>query len=347
MSKKITHGPALFLLVVLALTACARGKEATPSPEAGLVGEAQTLTVYSGRSESLVGPLFEQFRQATGITVQVKYGDTAELAALIAEEGDASPADLFFAQDAGALGAVSKEGRFVRLPEDLLGKVPATYRSDDAEWVGLSGRARVVVYNTKIVNKEDLPQSITGFSDPKWKGKLGWAPTNGSFQAFITAFRKLKGEEAARKWLQDLKANETRAYPKNDAIVLATASGEIEAGFVNHYYLLTLRSQKGTLDAENFFVEAGDAGSLVNVAGAGILATSKAQKTAARLIEFMLSGRGQKYFLEKSFEYPLVAGVGTPAGVPSLAELKPPKIDLSDLDDLKGTLDLFRQVGLL
>lgn len=339
------------LMILLSISAACADQARPPagdsSPAPGLVGEADTLTVYSGRSESLVAPFFEEFKTATGITVQVKYGDTAELAALIAEEGDASAADLFFAQDAGALGAVSKEGSFVRLPETLLERVPASYRADDGKWIGVSGRARVVVYNTKALKEADLPKSISGFADPKWKGKLGWAPTNGSFQSFVTAFRKLKGDSPARKWLEDLKDAETRTYPKNDAIVLAVSTGEIQAGFVNHYYLLNLKSQKGSLEAENYFVAGGDAGSLVNIAGVGILETSKAQRSAAKLVEYMLSAEGQKYFLQKTFEYPLVSGTGTPSDVPSLRELNPPKIDLSDLDDLKGTLDMLQEVGLL
>lgn len=351
MSKARLVGSLLAALMVFA--ACGGSgtgdadSRAAPSQKAELVGESTSITVYSGRSENLVAPLFEKFTQATGIEVKVKYGDTAELAALIQEEAGASPADLFFSQDAGALGALAADDLMVPLPDELLAPVPSQYRSEDDVWVGLSGRARVLVYNTKLVSEEELPKSVLDLEGARWKGRIGWAPTNGSFQAFVTGLRKLQGEDGAKSWLTKVKDDGARTYPKNDAIVLATASGEIHAGLVNHYYLLQLKKQKGALDAQNHFFTKGDPGALVNVAGAGILRTSKAQKSAARLIDYMLSEEGQRYFVDQTFEYPMVASIGAPEGMPSLEELGVPKLDLSDLEDLKGTLDLLKQVGLL
>jgi iron(III) transport system substrate-binding protein len=333
---------AVATVSILALSACSPGGQSPGSPD-----EPVQVTVYSGRSEELVGPILEIFEKEFGIGVNVKYGDTAEMAALILEEGNRSPADLFFAQDAGALGAVSKAGLLAPLPRNVLDPVGSVFRSTQDDWVGISARARVVVYSTDTTNPEDLPDSILGFTDPKWNGKIGWAPTNGSFQAFVTALRKIEGEEAARNWLQDIKANGARDYPKNTPIVEAAGTGEIEVGFVNHYYLYSLRSENPAIKAENHFLPGGDVGSLVNVAGVGLLASSDNAEATLSLVEFLLSADSQKYFVEETFEYPVIAEAGSPQGAPALSSLEPPDIDLADLDDLGATLELLREVGLL
>lgn len=336
-------------LVAIALVAAAcnggggGGGGATLTDEGG---KASAITVYSGRNEELVGPLIERYEKQAGITVNVRYGGTAELAAQIVEEGANSPADVFFAQDAGALGAVAKEGRFISLPQDILDLVPAKFRSPAGSWVGISGRARVVAYNPKRTQAATLPSSIKGFTESAWKGKIGWAPTNGSFQAFVTAMRTLEGEQAAREWLEGIKANEPRVYDGNSAIVEAVSRGEVEVGFVNHYYALELKKENPGLQADNHFLAGGDPGALVNVAGVGVLTSSKAKRSAADFVEFLLSQEGQQYFASETFEYPLISAVSAPAGLPKLDELNPPDIDLSDLDDLEGTLDLLKEVGL-
>src|SRR5215204_4640606 len=208
----------------------------TTSP-GGSVADEGTLVVYSWRNEELVGPIIEGFEAESGIDVKVRYGDTAELAATILEEGENSPADLFFAQDPGALGALTDEGRFRPLPQETLDRVPEHFRSDDGVWVGTSGRARVVAYNTDELSESDLPDSIFGFTDPEWEGRIGWAPTNGSFQAFVTALRVLEGEDVAREWLEGIQANDPFVYPDNAAALEGVAAGEVEVAFVNHYSL--------------------------------------------------------------------------------------------------------------
>jgi iron(III) transport system substrate-binding protein len=315
---------------------------AEPAPIEG------TLTVYSGRSESLVGPLVERFEAATGVDVEVKYGDTAELAATILEEGDASPADVYFSQDAGALGALAAEGRLAALPSSVLDRVDARFRSPDGEWVGVSGRARVAAFDTRAVADPDLPESILAFTDPAWKGKLGWAPTNGSFQAFVTALRVADGDGAARAWLEGVRANEPKVYEGNDAIIAALAAGEIEVGFVNHYYALRQAAEQGpNFPVANHFFTGGDPGALVNVAGAGVLTTSANPTAALALVEFLVGDDAQEYFATETYEYPLVAGVEADDRLVPLDEIESPDIDLSDLADLQGTLDLLTEVGIL
>jgi iron(III) transport system substrate-binding protein len=306
------------------------------------------ITVYSGRNEELIGQLIEQYQAETGTKVNVKYGDTAELAATILEEGTNSPADVFFAQDAGALGAVAAEDRLQKLPDAILNSVDERFRSPEGEWIGVSGRARTVVYNTKTITETDLPETIFGFTDPKWKGRLGWVPTNGSFQAFVTALRVLEGEDKAREWLEGIKANEPKVYENNSAVVQAAAAGEIDAGFVNHYYLVRQIEEQGeSFGARNYYFKNGDPGSLVNVAGAGIISSSKNQEAAARFVQFLVSETAQKYFTDKTFEYPLIASVQPNSILPALGELQTPNLDLSKLNDLKGTLQLLQDLGIL
>lgn len=315
---------------------------------ASACGGDSALIIYSGRSEDLVQPIIDQFSDNTGISVKVRYGETAELAATILEEGDNSPADVIFAQDAGAMGALTTEDRLAELPTDLLQRVPPPLRSPDALWVGLSGRARVVAYNTENVSPDELPDSILDFTDPKWKGRIGWPPTNGSFQAFVTALRLTEGEEGARAWLEGIKANGARDYPNNITALEAVANGEVDVAFVNHYYLFRFLAEEGSdFPARNHYTKGGDPGALVNVAGAGILTTSDKPDEARRFIDFMLSQKAQQYFADETFEYPLIEGVDTHPDLVPLSELEPPAIDLGDLAGLSATLDLLRDTGVL
>jgi iron(III) transport system substrate-binding protein len=307
-----------------------------------------TLTIYSGRTEELVQPLLEQFSHETGIKIRVRYGETAELAATILEEGDNSPADVFFAQDAGALGALDAEGRLAPLDPSLLDRVAAGYRADDGDWVGISGRSRVVAYNTERLSEDDLPDTIEAFTSDEWKGRIGWVPTNGSFQSFVTAYRLLKGDEAARQWLAGIKDNNAEEFPNNAAAVEAVARGDVDVAFVNHYYLYRFLAEQGeSFGARNHFMRGGDVGALINVAGAGIIAGADSSDDAGRFLEYMLSAEAQQYFADETYEYPLAAGVSANAKLPALDELQPPQIDLSDLRDLKGTQKLLRDTGVL
>jgi len=305
------------------------------------------LVVYCGRGEELVRPLIEQFENESGISVQVRYGGTAELAATILEEGSHSPADVFFAQDAGALGALNRHDRLVKLPEDIRALAPARYQSPDGAWIGISGRARVVVYNPEKTDEADLPVDLFGFCTPEWKGRIGWAPENGSFQSFITALRIREGDERALAWLKCIQANNPRVYAKNSAIVSAVAADEIDAGFVNHYYLYGAKKSNPALSAANYFFPGESAGSLVNVAGTGILKSSKNQEAAAQLIRFLLSTSAQTYFATETSEYPLAEHVPASSVLKPLNQIPVLEIDLNRLDDLEGTLELIRQAGVL
>jgi iron(III) transport system substrate-binding protein len=324
------------------------GLAACGGDDEGADGESSSLTVYSGREEELVAPLLERFEEETGTTLVVRYGAAAARAATILEEGDNSPADVFFSQDAGALGALQKEGLLAELPDELVGEVDPRFRSAEGRWVGTSGRARVVAYNTEAISEEDLPDSVLDFTDEQWSGRLGWAPTNSSFQAFVTAMRVTEGEEVARAWLEGIVANEPEELPDNEAVRDAVASGEIEVGFVNHYYVAQAREEEGTdYPVEVDFPAGGDVGSLVNVAGVGILESSDGEEAAGEFARFLLSDEAQTFFSEETKEYPLIEGVEADPLVVPLAEIEQPDVDLSNLDDLQGTLTLIQETGAL
>tara|TARA_Y100001934_G_scaffold127765_1_gene155164 strand:- start:914 stop:2089 length:1176 start_codon:yes stop_codon:yes gene_type:complete len=308
-----------------------------------------SLVVYSGRSESLVQPIIDQFAAVTGIEVEVKYGKTAEMAAVLMEEGKNSPADVFWAQDPGGAGAVAEAGMFAELPADTLAKVDSGFQSKNGDWVGVSGRARVVVYNTATIDPAtDLPDDLWGFVEPEWKGRLGWAPTNGSFQAMVTALRSEWGEEKTKEWLQGIMANDVGVYPKNTPQVAAAAAGEIDIGFVNHYYLHRFIAAEGeSFAARNHFLTGGGPGSLVMVATIGRISTGANEANAMKFVEFLLSPVAQQYFAGQTYEYPLVEGVKIHRELTPIAELPKIDIDLSDLVDLQGTVDLLTEVGAL
>lgn len=334
------------LAAMLALVACgATGGEA---PEAA----AETLTIYSGRSESLVQPVIDQFQEATGIPVEVRYGSTAEMAGVLLEEGANSPADLFYAQDPGGLGAVQAAGLLAPLPEEMLAKVPERFRAETGDWIGISGRARTVVYNTNVITDPatQLPDDIFDFVDPQWNGRIGWAPSNGSFQAMVTAMRATWGDEKTREWLSGIQANNPTVYPNNTPIVAGVAGGEVDIGFVNHYYLYRFLSEEGeSFAARNYFLPGGGPGSLIMVSGAGILKSAGNAAGAQAFINFLLSLPGQQYFASQTFEYPLIEGVALAPGLPPLAELDAValNISLSDLADLQGTQDMLLELGII
>jgi iron(III) transport system substrate-binding protein len=348
---RLRRRPRLAAVVVAAVAlvplACGDDEAADGGADTSAAAGEQSITVYSGRNLELVGPLLEQFTEETGIEVEVRDGDSAELAAQILTEGDASPADVFFSQDAGALGALSKAGLLAVLPEDTTALVPDAYRAADRTWVGTSGRARVIIYNPDLVATP--PEDIDDLLDPQYRGKIGFAPSNASFQAFVTGLRILRGDDGAREWLEAFAAQQPVAYENNVGVRDAVDAGQVSVGLVNHYYLYELISEKGeeNVTARNQFIGGGDPGGLVNVAGVGVVASTDDEEAAEELVAYLLSQAGQDYFAQQTYEYPLVAGVEAADALPSLSELDPPQIDLSELDSLQQTQELLAETGLL
>jgi iron(III) transport system substrate-binding protein len=334
----------LVTALVLVLAACGGGGRAGPEDEGG------SLTVYSGRSEEFVAPLFERFEADTGIDVEVRYGDSAELAATILEEGDASPADVFFSQDAGSLGAVAEAGLFTRIEREILDRVDERFRSPEGLWVGTSGRGRVAVYNTDAVDADELPSSIFDLVEPRWDGRLGLPPTNSSFQAHVAAMMLMVGEERTRNWLEGLMANGVRFYEDNGATTRAVASGEIHVGLVNHYYLYEVEAEDGDLPLAIHYFERGDAGSFVNTAGVGILASAENAGSARAFVDHVTGDLGQRWVAEETWEYPVVPGLEPSVELRPLRDFVGPEseVDLSDLGHaLPDALRLLADVGMV
>lgn len=332
-------GLAAAALALPTLAACGGGSDAADGP----------LTIYSGRSEELVGPLFAEFTAETGIEVSARYGDTAELAAQLIEEGEASPAQVYFAQDAGALGAVDTAGLLAPLPTSVATTVPEAYRAPSGNWTGVSGRARVIAYDAEQVPAPDVPQSIFDLTDPKWKGQVGIAPTNASFQAFVTAMRVSQGDEVTKQWLEGLVANDVQTFEKNSLILDAVDTGQVRLGLINHYYWYEKAAEVGAdaMRAQIAFTKPEDPGSLVNVAGVGILTGAADNANAAAFVEWLLSPATQEWFVTNTYEYPLVPSVAAAEGLPSLESLRGPNVPLAELADLPGTLVMLEDVGLL
>jgi iron(III) transport system substrate-binding protein len=343
---RLTALAAVVLLTPL-MAACGSEDEDTGSGTQGK-GKADTLVIYSGREEELIDPLLKQLEKATGTKIEVRYGDSAELASQLLEEGDKTKAGLFLSQDAGALGALTKEGRLEALPKNFLDKVGKAFRAEDGTWVGVSGRARVIAYNPEKTEK--APDSVRDLTKPEWKGKVGYAPTNASFQAFVTGMRVLDGDDATRKWLKDFKANDPKVYEKNGAILDAVDSGEATLGLINHYYWFEKAAEVGAdkMTSELHFPTKGDPGALINVVGVGVLKGGDQSAAAEKSVEFLLSEEAQTYFADKTKEYPLAAGVTSKVeGLPPLDSIDAPEIDLSKLDSLEETLAMLQEAGMV
>jgi iron(III) transport system substrate-binding protein len=307
-----------------------------------------TLTIYSGREEELIGPLIEKFEARSGTSVEVRYGDSAELAATLAEEGDNSPADVFFAQDPGSLGAVEERGLLAELDESALERVPERFRDPDGRWVGTSGRVRVIAYNTEELSEDEVPDSVFDLTDPKWKGKIGFPPTNASFQAFVTAMRLTQGDEKTREWLEGVRANDPKLYERNTPVVEAVAAGEIQLGLVNHYYLYLVKEENPDAAVANHYPPGDDPGALVSVAGVGILDSADSADGAREFVDYLLSEEGQRFYVDEAeeAEYPLIEGVEPKQGLPPLDSIEGPDVELSQFGaELERTLELLNEVG--
>jgi iron(III) transport system substrate-binding protein len=336
--------PAAITLAALALATAACGGNAS----GGEAVDESKLVVYSGRQEALVQPVIDDFEAETGIEVSVRYGNTAQLAAQIIEEGERTKADVYFSQDGGALGALTKAGMLEELPAGVLDLVDPRYRADDGTWVGTSARARVIVFDPDQVTEAEVPDSVFELTEPQWKGKVGISPSNASFEAFVTAMRLLHGEDVAREWLEGMAANDVQLFDNNVLILNAAEDGVIALGLINHYYWYEQVAEEGleAVPARLKFLPGEDPGALVNVAGVGVLSATDRGDDANRFVEYLLGEEAQSYFAQHTKEYPLIEQIPTAEGLPPLESLQSPEIDLSDLDTLEETLKMIEEAGL-
>lgn len=300
------------------------------------------LTLYLGRGE---GGLYENVLEAIkkrnpGLTLQVRRGVTAALANTIVAEAKAGVrrADLFWAVDSGAIGMVSEAGLAQPLPSDLTGQLQEQFRYPD--WSPITGRIRTLPFHSPKLSADNIPSSIMALPDTDLR--IGWAPAYASFQSFVTAMRLLEGEQKTASWLKAMKQR-AHSYAGELGVVMAVERGEVDVGLANHYY--TLRLQAGKPDAEvDLAFTRNDAGCLVNASG--VLALREGE-LATNFIRYLLTQEVQSYLAGEAYEIPLVSGVPTPAGLPSLAQVSPPQVDLTQLADLRPTLSLLRNADVL
>lgn len=338
-----------FLLSSL-LAACSAIPSATPPDgEAGATASTgEVITVYSGRSESFIQPFFDEFQYSTGIEIEVRYGDSAELAAQILEEGARSPADVFLSQDAGAIGVVAATDLLQKLNQASISRVPSQFSDPNSFWVGITGRARVIAYDPDFIQAQDVPTSIDNLLQPQWRSVIGIAPANSSFQSFVTALRQIRGDEAALEWLEGLAANEPQIFEKNSQLIEALEAKVIGLALTNHYYVYEVAESVGReLEVENGFFEAGDLGNLLNVSAFGILKSSKKSELAYLLLEYLLTQDTQKKFVSETSEYSLLPDRQPPKDMPKLEDLGLPNVTLGDLSNVIKTQELLVQAGLL
>lgn len=315
---------------------------------AGCSGDdGDTLVIYSGRTRELVKPLLDQFAEETGISIEVRYDDSANLALLLDEEGERTEADVFVSQSPGAVGFLDEAGLLGTLPDDLVAVVPEGDAASDGTWVGLSGRVRTLVYNTDEVDPQTLPDSVLDLTDPSYAGQVALAPTNGSFQDFVTVLRTHLGDEDALAWLQGMAEGDPPTYDNNLAIVQAVGRGEVPMGLVNHYYAFVAKDEDPDLPVENHFFVSGDYGSTLLVTAASIVEGTEQQPEAERFVEFLLSDEAQQYFTDETFEYPLAAGAEPNAALPPVEDINVTRIDLGELGSgLEATAEMIDESGL-
>jgi iron(III) transport system substrate-binding protein len=312
-----------------------------------LAGE---LTVYSGRGEALVGELLSFIEDRyPELTIRPLYNSASELVNQIITEGQNSPGDVFYSVNAGSLGALATRERTQSLADETLSLVPEAFQSPDGSWVGTSGRARAIPYNTDILTESSIPTNIMSFPDTtEFDGQLGWAPTYSSFQAFITAMRLLEGESDTRQWLRGMQELNAQSYADEFQIARAVADGEIAVGFTNHYYIQRVLARRTTDAPLRTTFTQNDAGAIFNVAGACMLDTASDTTLSSNFVRHLLSAEAQDYFARKTFEYPLVPEIEPIGRLPSIDSLNPPEsINLTELSNLERTITLLRETGVL
>jgi iron(III) transport system substrate-binding protein len=315
----------------------------------GSSSHGSTLTVYSGQHEQTTAALVKEFERRTGIQVAVRSGDEAELGNQIAQEGANSPADVFYTENTPVLEALREKGLLAPVSPATLAAIASTYDSSEGDWVGVSARVSVLDYNTALLAPSQLPDSLLALAEPRWKGKLGFAPSETDFQPLVSAIIKLDGAAAAESWLKGLQAN-GKLYPSNETVVAQVNNGESAIGPINHYYWFRLRAElgAGSMHSALHYYAAGDPGDLVDVSGAAVLRSSSHKSAAQAFLAFLVSRAGQQTLAHSnSYEYPLRPGVAPPPGLRPLAGLKPAPLTPAELGDGSQALALEQKLGLL
>jgi iron(III) transport system substrate-binding protein len=312
-------------------------------------GGGDALTIYSGQHEQTTSLLVSAFERETGVAVDVRSGDESALANQVLQEGSSSPADVFYSENTPVLEALREHGRLAPVAPSTMRSIPRRYDSPDGDWVGVSARVTALVYNTSRLRAAQLPGSILQLAEPRWKGKVAFAPSETDFQPLIEAIARLDGTATAERWLKGLQSNGT-AVSDNEALVTAVNEGQSALGPVDHYYWYRLRDEvgRGSLHSALHLLAPRDPGGLVDVSGAAVLKSSSHRGEAQRFLAFLVSARGQRIIAEgHSYEYPLRPGVAAAAILPPLSTITPAPLTPAELGDGSSALALEQRLGLL
>lgn len=312
---------------------------------------ANRLVLYNGQHEQTTQALVSAFEKQTGIQVTVRNGDEDQLAEQIMQEGSRSPGDVFYTENSPALMKLAGQHLLAPVDKATLAAVPSADSSPAGNWVGVTARISALVYNTNALKPSQLPTSVMDLANPKWAGKLGIAPGETDFQPIITSIADTHGSAAALAWLEGVKANAgSHIYPDNETLTSEVNSGQVEIGLINHYYWYRLRAGlgAGAMHSALHYFAPGDPGYVLNVSGAGILASSTHQAAAQKFLAFLISAAGQRIIAQSdSFEYPLRPGVAANSQLPPLSSLHPDPADtIAKLGDGSTALQLLQQAQL-
>jgi iron(III) transport system substrate-binding protein len=341
--SKIAAALALLVFAAMATTLTACGGTSKSSDP------ARTITLYNGQHEQTTAMLVAGFEKQTGIKVKVRSDGEDVLGNQILQEGGSSPADVFYTENTPVLEDLREKGLLAPIPASTLAAAPSRYSSPQGYWVGISARASVLVYNTSRVKPAELPSSILELAQPRWKGKVGFAPLESDFQPLITSITKLDGVATAEKWLKGMQAN-GKVYPDNETVVTQVNNGESTIAPINHYYWYRLGDEVGKsgLHSALHYFAPHDPGNLIDVSGAAVLKSSSRQAAAQKFVAFLVSKAGQEILARShSYEYPLGSGVQPAQPLKPFDELQPAPVTVSDLGNGSASLALEQKLGLL
>ena len=312
---------------------------------------SQSITLYSGQHEQTTDALVAGFEKATGITVNVRSDDEDTLADEIVTEGSSSPANVIYTENSPALEYLQDKGLLAPVDRSTLARTPSRYDSPQGDWVGVSARVSVLIYNPSLISASELPKTVLALSEPRFKGKLAFAAGETDFQPIVTSVAHSYGEATALKWLQGIDANAgAHVYPDNETIADEVNRGAVAFGVVNQYYWYRLRAELGASNVHSqiAYFAPRDPGYVINVSGAGILRSSDHKAAAQKFLAFLVSKQGQEIINHSiSFEYPIASGVTTTQPETPFDQLQPNQITIPQLGDGATAIALLRKAGLL
>ena len=314
-------------------------------------GASQSITLYSGQHVQTTDALVAGFEKATGITVNVRSDDEDALANGIVSEGSRSPADVIYTENSQVLEYLQGKGLLAHVDAAALAQTPARYNSPQGDWLGVSARVSVLIYNPSLIDASELPRGVTELADPKYGGKLAFAAGETDFQPIVTSYARTYGEAAALKWLEAIKSNAgSHVYPDNETIADEVNRGAVAFGVVNQYYWYRMRAELGASNVPSkiAYFAPHDPGYVLDVSSAGILKSSRHQADAQKFLAFLVSKQGQEIIAHSiSFEYPIASDVSTAAPETPFDQLQPNPITIPELGDGSTAIALLRKSGLL